>query len=216
MFDIFAIAVLSLFAVSGLMRGWLNVLGQMVCWCLSLLIAVMTGSYLTDYLINDINIGNGVGANYAGLIEWAATLFIFGVSLILTAGFVRGSSMEHRDQQYLGFGDKIIGLFFGAAQGAAMMIFFYALAFALVGKKENNFLTHAVATKYLDPVTRRVITNITPELSSKQRYKSFIQMFSVPPTANLPAPSKTNNNNVIKNAKVKPTQPDKKQDKTQR
>ncbi|MDI9313590.1 MAG: CvpA family protein [Hydrotalea sp.] len=181
MFDTLAIAVLSLFAVSGMMRGWLTVLGQMVCWFLSLLVAIMTGSYLTDYLINDVNIGHGLGAQYAGAIEIAATIFIFGLSLILTAGFVRGSAMYHRENAHIELGDKIVGLFFGAAQGAAVMIFVYALAFSLIGKKDDNFLQHATATTYLDPITRQIISNITPELSNQTRYKSLLQIFNNAP-----------------------------------
>ena len=187
MFDTLAIVILSLFAISGLTRGWLTVLGQMVCWFLSLLLAVMTGSYLTDYLINDINIGNGLGAQYAGVIEIAAAIFIFGLSLILTAGFVRGSSMYHRENAHVELGDKIVGLFFGAAQGVAVMIFVYAVAFALVGKKDNNFLQQATSATYLDSITRQIVSNITSELSGQERYKSLINIFSAEPTVDKKA-----------------------------
>ncbi|MGI9461126.1 MAG: CvpA family protein [Alphaproteobacteria bacterium] len=178
MFDTLAIVVLSLFAVSGLMRGWLIVLGQMVCWLLSLLVALMAGSYLTDYVMNDLAIGASIGKNYAGAIELASTIFMFGIGLILTAGFVRGSAMYHRENSQLELGDKIVGFFFGVAQGGAVLVLIYAIAFALVGQKPNNFLSHATASQYLDPMTREIIKTITPELSGKERYKSLIQIFS--------------------------------------
>ena len=177
MFDTLTIAVLTLFAVSGLMRGWLTVLGQMICWFLSLLIAIMTSSYLTDYFINGVNMNDWLGAGYAGVIEIATTIFVFGLSMVITAGFVRGSALHHSENANIELGDKIVGLFFGAIQGAAVMVLVYALAFALVGKKENNFLQKSTSGQYLDPITRQIIKNITPEISGKERYKSLINIF---------------------------------------
>ncbi|MCX8515863.1 MAG: CvpA family protein [Alphaproteobacteria bacterium] len=173
MFDTLAIMILSLFGISGLMRGWLVVIGNLLSWLISLVIALMTATRLTHYLIDVVHLPRNLGA----FLEIASAAFIFAVALVISTGFIRGSFFSREENQYIELSDKILGLFFGLIQGVAVLLVLYGILLGAFGPGQPRFLAVAKSVIYLDPMARAISDFIIPQLKGTDTYRSFLRIF---------------------------------------
>lgn len=163
-FDILTITLLSLFALSGFLRGWLVILGMILSWVISTTIAILTASYAATYIINSLNLNPAIGS----WIELLVGLLIFAISLIISLGFIRGSSLSstHSRGNSLNFGERLLGLMFGLMQGLLVMVFLYTIFLFLWSNEKPKFLRDSVMVEYIDPLTNYIISKITPTPAS--------------------------------------------------
>jgi membrane protein required for colicin V production len=159
-FDYAVIAVIGLSALRGAWRGLLSEVFGLIGWIAAFFIAARCVKFVVPY----------IPANWPGgtLTQWAIAFALVAIGVVLVAGVA--NALLGRLVQVSGLGgvDRSLGLIFGLARGAILVVLLAALA-GLTELPQQKFWREALLRPYTEQGVRELKSLLPEPLSAHVR-----------------------------------------------
>jgi membrane protein required for colicin V production len=159
-FDYAVMAVIALSALRGAWRGLLSEVFGLIGWIAAFFIACRCVGLVVPY----------IPANWPGgaLTQWVIAFAAIAIGVVLVASVVNALLARLVEVSGLGGVDRSLGLMFGLARGAILVVLLVALA-GLTELPQQEFWRHALLRPYAEQGVRELKTLLPEPLADYVR-----------------------------------------------